>query len=246
MSRVVLLGAAALLVFIALLLARFPARWAAGWLPETVQCQRLTGTIWSGRCTALTLEAAPLGDARWNIRASRLLAGKLAAAVTLTKPGVDIRADVEAAPSGTLTARNVSAVVPLDAGVLPQVPPNLRGTVRADLKSLALSGRTITSIEGRIDAVDLAQVGRNSTELGDYSVTFPPTAADSEPVGTLVDLRGPLNVTGSLRLTREPGFVLDGLVAARPDASPELARQLQYLGAPDAAGRRPFSIAGTF
>ncbi|MGH8286318.1 MAG: type II secretion system protein N, partial [Steroidobacteraceae bacterium] len=58
--------------------------------------------------------------------------------------------------------------------------------------------------------------------------------------------RGPLNVTGSLRLTREPGFVLDGLVAARPDASPELARQLQYLGAPDAGGRRPFSIAGTF
>ena len=39
---------------------------------------------------------------------------------------------------------------------------------------------------------------------------------------------------------------LDGTVAARPIASANLVRQLQMLGAPDAQGRRSFSIANTF
>jgi hypothetical protein len=60
------------------------------------------------------------------------------------------------------------------------------------------------------------------------------------------DLGGPLALAGTLRMTPEPGFVVDGTVAARPTASPNLVRQLQMLGAPDAQGRRSFSIANTF
>jgi hypothetical protein len=59
-------------------------------------------------------------------------------------------------------------------------------------------------------------------------------------------LGGPLAVAGTLRMTPEPGFVLEGTVASRANATPELARQLQMLGAPDAQGRRSFSIANTF
>jgi hypothetical protein len=49
-----------------------------------------------------------------------------------------------------------------------------------------------------------------------------------------------------VRLTHQPGYVLEGLVAPRADAAPELVGNLQFLGSPDASGRRPFSIAGTF
>jgi hypothetical protein len=49
-----------------------------------------------------------------------------------------------------------------------------------------------------------------------------------------------------LTLTREPGFSVDGTVAAGADIHPQLARQLEYLGSPDAQGRRPFSVAATF
>jgi hypothetical protein len=65
-------------------------------------------------------------------------------------------------------------------------------------------------------------------------------------VGDLTDLGGPLAVRGTLRLTNQPGYVLEGQVAARADAAPELVSNLQFLGTPDASGRRPFSIAGTF
>ena len=40
--------------------------------------------------------------------------------------------------------------------------------------------------------------------------------------------------------------VLEGRVAARPSASPDIADSLKYFGSPDAAGRRPFSLMGTF
>jgi len=75
-------------------------------------------------------------------------------------------------------------------------------------------------------------------------ISFP--GGGTEPVGTLVDLGGPLAVQGTLRLTDQPGYVLEGQVAPRADAAPDLVSDLQFLGSPDAEGRRPFNIAGTF
>ena len=57
---------------------------------------------------------------------------------------------------------------------------------------------------------------------------------------------GPLALDATLQLTHDPGYVLQGQVAARPSAPAQLADQLKYLGTPDSSGRRPFSLAGTF
>ena len=82
------------------------------------------------------------------------------------------------------------------------------------------------------------------TALGSYSVSFPGGSGD--PVGTLRDLEGPLALEGTLRLTPAPGFELEGVIAARRGAPPELVNSLRFLGSPDATGRRPFSLSGTF
>jgi general secretion pathway protein N len=245
--RFLILAIAALFVFLVLMLARFPARWAAGWLPQGVLCGQLSGTLWNGRCAELTIREAQLGDVRWNVRASRLLAGRLAALVLLAKPGVDVRGEFETGLSGELTGSDLTAVIALDRSILADLPPNLRGSLRADLARLHVRRGVVADIAGRIEALELAQVGNaGRLELGDYAVTFPGGNTASEPVGALEDLRGPLDVSGSLRLTAEPGWILEGSVAARPEAPPQLVRQLQYLGPPDAAGRRPFSLAGTY
>jgi hypothetical protein len=65
-------------------------------------------------------------------------------------------------------------------------------------------------------------------------------------VGQIRDLGGPLSVTGTLKLTRQGGYEVEGLVAARADAPPELINNMRFLGSPDATGRRPFSLSGTF
>jgi len=243
MRRAIWIALAALLVFAAFLVARLPARWVAGWIPSSVQCARLSGSVWQGHCAGLAFQGAQLGDMRWSLAATRLFSGRIAGDVILTKGSLDVRGYVEATPTGSGTARSLRAVIPLDPTVLPQTPPGLRGLVRADLATLEWSGRAITGLSGRIEGLDLAQRGM---ALGDYAIEFPSGSVGSEPVGTLHDLRGPLDVEGTVRLTREPGWEIEGLAAARPEASPELARQLQYLGRPDSAGRRPFSIAGTW
>jgi Type II secretion system (T2SS), protein N len=243
MRRAVWIALAALLVFAVFLVARLPVRWVSGWIPSNVQCARLAGSVWEGQCAALVVQGQPIGDLRWSLAPARLFAGRIAGDVILTKGPLDVRGYVEATPAGSGSARNIRAVLPLDPAVLPQAPRNLRGLVRADLATLAWNGRTITGIAGRIEAFELAQ---RAVALGDYVVVFPAASDGNELVGTLDDLRGPLDVSGTLRLTGEPGWEIQGMVAARPEASPELMRQLQYLGRPDPAGRRPFSMAGTW
>jgi general secretion pathway protein N len=109
---------------------------------------------------------------------------------------------------------------------------------------LRLEGGVITAVQGRVEARDLEQRGNQQYRLGDYAVTFP--GGDGEPTGSLESIGGPLDVKGTLRLTREPGYSIDGTVATKPDVDPKLATQLEYLGSADGNGRRPFSVAGTF
>ena len=65
-------------------------------------------------------------------------------------------------------------------------------------------------------------------------------------VGKVKDLEGPMQVDGTLSLGADRSYVIEGLVAARPDASKAVTDTLRFLGNPDAQGRRPFSLAGTY
>lgn len=245
--RTLWIGALALLAFGLIVIARFPAAWAAGALPAELSCDIIDGTVWNGACAGLMLRHQRLlGDLSWQLHAPRLLAGRLAARVGLTHAEDFANAEVELAPGGHILAREVHASVHLDPGLIPQLPGGLRGLARADLSRLEVQHGRLTDLRGRIEAHDLAQTDQTPMELGSYALAFNGAAAGGELIGELRDLGGPLSLEGILRMTPEPGFVLDGKVAARPAASAELARQLQMLGAPDAQGRRSFSIADTF
>jgi hypothetical protein len=102
----------------------------------------------------------------------------------------------------------------------------------------------ITQLKGRIEAHDLKDTSGVTTPLGSYVVTFPGGSGD--PIGQIRDLEGPLALEGTLHLTRQPGFELEGLIAARQGAPPELVNNLRFLGSPDASGRRQFSLSGSF
>ena len=57
---------------------------------------------------------------------------------------------------------------------------------------------------------------------------------------------GPLAVTGTLTIRSGHDYELEGLAAARPEATPELAKAVEFLGPADPQGRRAYSLAGTF
>jgi general secretion pathway protein N len=238
------------LVFGGIVVARLPVSWVMPGPQSGVACTDVDGTIWNGTCTGLTVQQQPLGDLTWELHAARLLSGKLNADVVLTRPNASAQGNIETGLDKKLTARDIKADVPLDRDLVTALPPNfqgLRGKLHADLKLLRFDGRAIRTLEGLIEAQDLTDgEGAAAQRWGSYSLTYPPSTG-GDPLGQLRDLGGgPLAVEGTLRLTREPGFDIEGLVTARPTASPELAKDIQFLGSPDAQGRRPFSLAGTF
>src|SRR5690606_37672820 len=192
-----------------------------GVLPASVSCAEPSGSLWNGSCASLVYNGTPIGHVRWDIHASRLLGGQLAAAFDIQRPDGFARGNAGISVDRTLTLRDVQASLPLDRALLPDLPPGLSGTAKADLSLLRLKGNVITAVQGRVEAHDVVQQG---SRLGAYSVTFPESSG--EPAGELRSLSGPLDVQGTLRLTPEPGFVIEGQVAASPGAPPRLLEQL--------------------
>jgi general secretion pathway protein N len=247
MKRAIWLIVFAVLVFGGFVIARLPASWALPGPKSGIACADVDGTIWSGTCTGLTANGQAIGDVTWDVHAARLLAAKLNATLDLTRPTGTAHGVVEMGLNKAITARDVRADLPLDPALMPQLPANLRGTLHANLALLQVEGQVIKAVEGKIEADDLTQgVGQDLTSLGNYTVTFPPNSGSGDPVGELRDAGGPLAVEGTLRLTPEPGFDLQGLVTARPTASADLTQQIKFLGSPDAQGRRPFALAASF
>jgi len=234
----------AAVAFVVIVLARMPAAWVVPARGPQWACTSIDGSLWSGACVGLTVSGTPLGDLTWELHPLRLAAGRLAAHLTVSHGPADAAADVELTFGQRLTARNVVADLPLDPALVPSVPPNLHGRAHVELALAEVQRGIIRQLQGRIEARNLEERSGNNTALGSYSVSFPGGSGD--PVGTLRDLEGPLALEGTLRLTPAPGFELEGVIAARQGAPPELVNSLRFLGSPDATGRRPFSLSGTF
>jgi len=176
-------------------------------------------------------------DVSWELRPWLLLLGKLAAHIAVTRGDGNLEAEVQLGFGQRVTVRHFLADLPLDPALLPGVPADLHGRAHLDLALAQFEHGIITELQGRIEARDLEDRSGGATPLGSYVVTF--SGGPGEPTGKLRDLNGPLAVEGTLRLTRQPGFELEGLVAARAGAAPELLNNIRYLGSrmPPAGGR---------
>lgn len=250
MKRGIWIGLIAALAFAAIIVARLPASWVSGFLPKDVTCAEISGTLWRGSCSGLVAQGTSLGDLAWRLSAMPLLLGRVASSVDLQHPNGTATADVEVRPGGAIEARQVAADFQIDPRAMTQIPPDLRGRVHAQLARLRLEKGAISAIEGRIDLNDLERRSLEHPALGDYTLTFPATRAKSQGNDVVGDLDsrggGPWQIQATLRLTRQPGFEIDGLIAMGPGAPADMVESLGLLGPPDAQGRRPFSVAGTF
>jgi general secretion pathway protein N len=235
-----------MLAFAAIVLARLPASWLLPTSGRSLRCASVAGSLWSGYCAGLEVRGATLGDLTWQLRPARLLLGKLAARVDIEQPpATALRADVEVGLGGTLVAHDVTASLPLDPTLLPGVPPTLTGTLQLDLAQVSVTkAGVVRSLQGRIEARHLVDSSGYVTPLGSFAVTFPGGAG--EPSGEVRDLGGPLAVEGRLVLTPQPGYDLTGYVTPRQSASQPLINAIEFLGSPDAQGRRPFALSGTY
>lgn len=246
MKRTLTIVVLGVVAFAAIVLARLPASWLVPKAGPQFRCASVAGSLWSGYCGGLEVQGASLGDLSWQLRPSRLLLGKLAAHLDIEHPPeTAAQADIEIGLTGTIVARDVTASLPIDPTLLPGVPPTLTGTLRLELALATVTKKgVVRSLAGRIEAMNLVDSSGDVTPLGSFAVTFP--GGSAQPTGEVRDLGGPLAVQGQLVLTAQPGYDLRGYVTPRQSASQPLLNAIQFLGSPDAQGRRQFALSGTY
>lgn len=204
------------------------------------------GTAWKGRAQMVQFQGVPIGRVEWDLHALALFTLRLQADVTVARTEGFAQSVLQLRPSGVLTIRDLTASLPL-AALANLAPKGWSGTVNLKFSELVLEEGWPSAAIGTADILNIEAAGRSPIS-GSYRLTFPaPNAQPSEDtlVGALTDLEGPLQVVGQLELRKDRSYLLQGLVAARPDAPPAFAKQLQILGPPDQQGRRQFSLEGT-
>jgi len=247
----VLLGIATFVLFALLTL---PARVALGWLaPAQARLEGVSGTLWRGRAEHLQWQEMRLGRIEWRLHPAALLGARLRADITLRRVDGFARATVATGGKGYLHFTDLTASLPLNALSVTPLAGGWTGTLNFKFADLRLDRGWPIQASGRLDAVAIngsmgGPAGR-PVNLGNYQIDFTPAEgarSETPPTGTLIDTGGPLQVTGSVQLLDDRSYVIEGLVAPRPEASPDIAQALQFFGPADAQGRRPFSVAGSF
>jgi hypothetical protein len=247
-SALILTVIAGLAVFLVVLAFYLPASWFSAALPPGVRCTELGGSVWHGECLGLQVQGATLGDATWNLAPLRALTGRLSGDVDVRGAALSGRADLDTDFAGVGEIRMVALNVTLDPALLPQVPPQQRGTVLARLARLELGpGASPRAIEGTIELRDFRQVGAQPLDLGSYQVTFDGSAPrDGALAGKLRDLGGPYIVDGTVTVTPPNGYLVQGYITGRTAAAERIVREITLGAMPDASGRSTFSFEGSY
>lgn len=239
--------AVAIAAFLLTLVLFLPATLIAGRLPPNVATGTLSGTLWNGGADAVTVSGRLLGAARWKVLPLQIFRGRLAIDAELVRPDGVARGRCALGLRRVVELSNVEAHWPIGELPVRALPPGWSGVIQATAPTLRLDDGALTAVTGSIDILNVREPGPNGVALGSYHLTFDDDSRQGDKlVGQIQDLQGPMEVSGTLTLGADRNYVIDGLVAARSGAPAGMVERLRYLGSPDAEGRRPFSVAGTY
>lgn len=247
MKRVWPLAALGVLAYLVFALVTLPAGVVIPRVqPSGVTIAGLDGTVWNGSAQVLQVGGVHIGSIKWKLHVVPLLTLRAAVDIDVKRTDGFVRAAV------SVNARQVQltdAVVSLPIQALPpQVAPGgWSGSINARLATLTFIDGWPVSANGTVDVVQLTGPARRPAQLGSFQLKFPvETPAANTLAGSINDTEGPLKIAGKIQLkSTDRSYLVDGLVATKPEAGPELTRAMEFLGPPDAQGRREFSLAGT-
>jgi len=246
-SRKLPLIVAGLAAFAITLITALPARFIAPVLPPNVAVGMLDGTLWRGSTDSVVVNQRYLGALQWRLRPLHLFRGRLALDVDLNRADGQAKARLALGFGKRFEARDLTASLPVAVLAGSLAPSGWSGTVDAKLAHLALRPGTVPEMRGTMELRNLRAPPPDGAAIGSYRLSFDDSSSqDDRLVGQLQDVEGPMQVTGTVTLTAERSYVVEGLVAPRAGASDAVTNTLRFLGAPDSQGQRPFSLAGTY
>lgn len=247
MTRRGLLVTAGVAAFLTFMIAMVPATVLTRWLPPGVVVTGLDGTIWSGRATSVSLQGRELGAASWSCRPWPLLMLEWSCSVGLQPSGGQVSALLAGDfNSDEIEARDLSGNLPITYLEDIATPAGWTGRLDLDVVQARIAGGLPREAEGRLFVRELKAPGPDGALLGDFELAIGEGAVGTGTLtGRLSDLGGPLRVRGTIELKPEGSYLVTGEVAPGPGAGPAIFDTLDFLGPPDASGRRPFTIEGT-
>jgi general secretion pathway protein N len=245
MKKVWLMVALGVATYLALALVTLPAGVVASRLPPGVVVAGAEGTVWNGRASTVLVGGALIGGVSWKLHVLPLLGLKLKADVKVTRTDGFLQATVATSGGEDIALTQLTGSLPLASLPPGSMPGGWTGMLNARLARLDLKNGWPVGADGTVEVVDLFGPARKPTKMGSYKIVFPPELTGNELVGALSDMGGPLEIAGNVRLSPDRSYLIEGSVAARPEADKSMTDSLQILGAPDAQGRRPFSLSGT-
>ncbi len=242
------LGAGAYLAFV---LTLFPASVAYRWFaPDTLRLSGIEGTLWSGRAALGSVGKLGLHEIQWRLRPWSMLFARVGGQLQTRFANGFLNTEIEATFTQT-TLRNLRASTSL--GDLQEILPlgGIEGFVSAEFAEIRIQGEWPVGAAGEIRLGELAvpqmfgPANAPTIALGNYRIQFV-NSPNGTLVGSFEDQGGPLQVSGSVRLSPDRAFVIEGVTRARPDAPVELSQQLEFLPAsPAAPGFRAFTLSGS-
>ena len=240
MRRLILVGTA---VFIVGLILRFPAHVAYHWFaPDTVRLANVEGTIWNGSAAEADLAGLYASQLDWRFRPAALFSGQLGFDLQVNPAGGFLETRLGIGAGGRLTLDDARGGVALDS--LRDYLPlgGISGNVRIDLQHLELENGVPVAADGTVELLGLIAQAVAQQPLGDYRAIL--NSTDGAISGTLEDVSGMLDIAGSIRLSADRSYVLDGLVAPTAEAPSAMVNQLRILGSPNSRGQRQFRFEG--
>ncbi|GLP95915.1 type II secretion system protein N [Paraferrimonas sedimenticola] len=245
--KIIILSVLLYLVFMLVLLpARFVAQLAP--LPNNVSLSGVTGSLWNGEIGQLNIDGKRIEYLRWQIHTSKLLMGKLEAAVQVGDSRSYLHGNGELGYgfSGAfvnqlkLTA-DISYWLP--ANSLP-MRTQASGQVDLLLRDAQQGQPWCETLMGSLEVVNL-EAANNFGDFGLGNFNLGLSCDAGELVAVATEDSNQLGVLGQLRLLEGGKYQLTGSVRQVETQPKELQQVLSFLGRPDAKGRYPLEFSGT-
>src|SRR5690606_8925239 len=230
-------------IFLVGLLASFPARVAYRWcVPGYVLLGGMSGTTWRGTAAEARLDGLYLRDFAWRFRPLALLTARARSSLSARSPAGPVSGDVAVGFGGVVHVSGLRARLPLAALSDLATFAGVDGLLDADVSSLTLDDGLPVRAEGSLEVSRLVARQLAPVPLGTYRAEL--TTVDDVLRAEIRDVAGALDLEGTFEIRPDRTYLLAGRVAAAPGAPEGVARQLAFLGSPDADGMRPFRFEG--
>ncbi len=240
MKRLIILG---LITFIVIMLATFPARVAYHWLaPAELKLSGIAGSVWNGSAIEGMAGGAYVRNIVWQFKPVSLLSGNLAFATTSNPVSGSMNTDVAVSPDGTLTLSGLSGNVPLDLVHPAFQQSGIRGDIALQFETLVIRNGVPVAAKGSVTIADLFVQDLSPSRIGNFRADFQTT--DGKITGSVEDMTGVLDVTGSISLDQDRSYSFIGQVAPTSSTPQSIVNQLRFLGSANERGQHEFRFEG--